>query len=109
VILLNGQPQVFFDRIDKGDAEWNSVLDDPYGKVRYLLSAYNPRSGDLITRHFPQLNAGTVPGMNVVFRTERYVLVRVANRNPNAPAPRQANRNRSGQGTDSQTFAAPSG
>jgi len=109
VILLNGQPQVFFDRIDKGDAKWNSVLNDPYGKVRYLLAAYNPRSGDLITRHYPGLNAGTVPGTTVVYRTQRYVLVRVATRNPTAPAPRRpANRNRNGTGTESQTFA-PSG
>jgi hypothetical protein len=87
VILLNGQPQVFFDRIDKGDAKWNSVLDDPYGKVRYLLVAYNPRSGDLIQRHYPQINAGTVPGMTPVYRTDRYVLVRVADRKPGAPQP----------------------
>jgi hypothetical protein len=89
VILLNGQPQVFFDRIDKGDAKWNSVLDDPYGKVRYLLVAYNPRSGDLIQRHYPQINAGTVPGMTPVYRTDRYVLVRVADRKPGAPQPAQ--------------------
>jgi hypothetical protein len=87
VILLNGQPQVFFDRIDKGDAKWNSVLDDPYGKVRYLLVAYNPRSGDLIQRHYPQINAGTVPGMTPVYRTDRYVLVRVADRKPGASQP----------------------
>ncbi len=86
VILLNGQPQVFYDRIDKGDAKWNSVLDDPYGKVRYLLVAYNPRSGDLIQRHYPQINAGGVPGMTPVYRTDRYVLVRVADRKPGAPA-----------------------
>ena len=82
VILLNGQPQVFFDRIDKGDAKWNSVLDDPWGKVRYLLVAYNPRSGDLIQRHYPQINAGTVPGITPVYRTDRYVLARVADRKP---------------------------
>jgi len=86
VILLNGQPQVFFDRIDKGDAKWNSVLDDPYGKVRYMLVAYNPRSGDLIQRHYPQINAGTVPGMTPIYRTDRYVLVRVADRKPGAAA-----------------------
>ena len=111
VILLNGQPQVFWDRIDKGDAKWNSVLNDPYGKVRYLLSAYNPRSGDLITRHYPGLNAGAVPGMTVVYRTERYILVRVATTNPNAPVRRTTtnNRNRNGTGTGSQTFARPGG
>jgi hypothetical protein len=87
VILLNGQPQVFYDRIDKGDAKWNQVLDDPYGKVRYMLVAYNPRSGDLIQRHYPQINSGTTPGMTPIYRTDRYVLVRVADRKPGATTP----------------------
>lgn len=86
VILLNGQPQVFFDRIDKGDAKWTTAMESPWGKVRYMLVAYNPRSGDLIQRHYPNLNAGTVPGMTVVYRTDRYILVRVAQRDPAAPA-----------------------
>jgi hypothetical protein len=106
VILLNGRPQVFFDRIDRGDAKWNSVLDDPYGKVRYVLAAYNPRSGDLITRHYPGLNAGTIPGLTPVYRTERYVLARVATRNPDAPAPRTNTRRQGGgSASESQTFA----
>jgi hypothetical protein len=84
VIILNGQPQVFFDRIDKGDEKWNQVMDAPWGKVGYLLVAYNPRSGDLIQRHYPQLNAGTTPGFDVVYRTDRYILVRVAATNPQA-------------------------
>jgi hypothetical protein len=98
VILLNGQPQVFFDRIDKGDAKWNSVLDDPWGKVRYMLVAYNPRSGDLIQRHYPLINAGAVAGMTPVYRTDRYVLVRVDQRNPLAaptPTPKPAPASRS--------------
>lgn len=82
VILLNGQPQVFFDRIDQGDTKWNAVLDAPWGKVRYMLVAYNPRSGDLIQRHYPQINAGGTAGMTPVYRTDRYVLVRVADREP---------------------------
>jgi len=82
VILLDGRPRIFYDRIDKGDSKWNAVLESPYGKVDYLLVAYNPRSGDLIQRHYPNLNAGTVPGMTVVYRTDRYILVRVADRKP---------------------------
>jgi hypothetical protein len=106
VILLNGRPQVFYDRIDKGDAKWNSVLNDPYGKVRYLLAAYNPRSGDLITRHYPGLNAGTIAGITPVYRTDRYVLARVATRNPNAPVRRVTSGERGGGGANqSQTFA----
>lgn len=87
VILLTGRPGEFYDRIDKGDAKWTATMERPWGKVGYLLVAYNPRSGDLIQRHYPGLNAGKVPGMTVIERTSRYILVRVAARNPQAPAP----------------------
>jgi hypothetical protein len=109
VIILNGQPQVFFDRIDKGDAKWTSVMEDPFGKVQYLLVAYNPRSGDLIERHYPQLNAGTIQGFDVVFRTDRYILVRVAARNPKAASATSstASTRRGTTTTSSGTFARP--
>jgi hypothetical protein len=103
VILLTGRPGEFLDRVDKGDAEWNSVLSDPWGEVDYLLVAYNPRSGDLIQRRYPRINAGGVPGMTPVFRTDRYVLVRVADRNPQASAP-AAQSARPGATTEPQTF-----
>jgi hypothetical protein len=109
VIILNGQPQVFFDRVDKGDEKWNSVLDDPFGKVGYMLVAYNPRSGDLIQRHYPQLNAGTIQGFDVVYRTDRYILVRVATRNPRAAAARSSatTSGRRTTTTSGNTFAPP--
>ena len=52
-----------------------------------MLVAYNPRSGDLIQRHYPRINRAACPGMTPVYRTDRYVLVRVAERNPAAPQP----------------------
>jgi hypothetical protein len=107
VIILNGQPQVFFDRIDKGDEEWNTVMDDPFGKVAYMLVAFNPRSGDLIQRHYPQLNAGTIQGFDVVYRTDRYILVRVAARNPRAAAATTTASGRRTTTTPAGTFAPP--
>jgi hypothetical protein len=109
VMLLTGRPGVFFDRIAKGDAEWNAVLSDPYGEVEWMLVAYNPRSGDLIQARYPQLNAGEAPGITPVFRTDRYVLARVDRTDPNAPAP-EARRGAgagagSGAGDERQTFA----
>jgi hypothetical protein len=78
VMALSGRPQVFFDRIDKGDAKWNDVLRRPFGKVRYLLFTRNARSGDLVASHYRNLDLGTVRGLTPVFRTARYTLVSVA-------------------------------
>ncbi|HEY8585012.1 MAG TPA: glycosyltransferase family 87 protein [Capillimicrobium sp.] len=86
VMLLSGRPGTFLDRIDKGDAAWNTVLADPYGEVGWMLAAYNPRSGDLVTERYPGLNDGRTPGVTPVFRTDRYVLARVAPTGPVAPA-----------------------
>lgn len=103
VILLSGRPDEFFDRIDKGDAEWNTVLEDPYGEVQWMLAAYNPRSGDLITERYPGLNSGRTPGVTPVFRTDRYVLARVARTDPTA-TPAAGTPRSGGQTGEPQTF-----
>jgi hypothetical protein len=82
VILLSGRPQQFLDRIDRGDSAFNDILTNPEGRVQYLLLNRNPRSGDLITDRYPNADAGTEEGLTVAFRTERYLLLRVAR--PNA-------------------------
>ncbi|MCW3015472.1 MAG: hypothetical protein JWO02_2564 [Solirubrobacterales bacterium] len=84
VILLSGRPQNIFDRIDKGDTKFRQVLARPFGKVDYLLFATNARSGDTIRRAYPDASTNGVPGLTVVFRTGRYVLVRVAQAVPAA-------------------------
>lgn len=111
VILLTGRPGEFLDRIDKGDAEWNTVLQSPYGEVQWMLTAYNPRSGDLITQRYPGLNAGRTPGVTPVFRTDRYVLARVAQTDPQAPAarPSGAEERDGGSSGGTQTFELPAG
>ena len=43
----------------------------------------------LIQRHYPRINSGEIPGMTPIYRTDRYVLVRVADRKPAAAAPVQ--------------------
>jgi hypothetical protein len=78
VTLLSGRPQLFFDRIDKGDKVWRQTLRAPYGKVSYFLVA-SQATGDLIRRAY---GAGSLSGSNPalipVFRTDRYVLLSVA-------------------------------
>ncbi|HEU4655952.1 MAG TPA: glycosyltransferase family 87 protein [Capillimicrobium sp.] len=111
VVLLTGRPGVFLDRIDKGDAAWNTVLQEPWGEVQWMLVAYNPRSGDLIQARYPGLNAGRTPGITPVFRTERYVLARVADRDPGAAPPASDAEPAPAGGTtaEPQTFRPPGG
>ncbi|MFL5847167.1 MAG: hypothetical protein ACJ762_21020 [Solirubrobacteraceae bacterium] len=80
VILLTGRPNEFFDRIDKGDSAWNDALTRPAGVVKFLLLNRNRASGDLITTRYPNADRGTENGLTPVFRTERYLLLRVAGR-----------------------------
>lgn len=108
VILLQGRPQTIFDRIDRGDAKWNSVLRNPFGTVKYLLLSRNLASGDLITRRYPRADAGGVPGLTPVFRTQRYVLVRVAGRNP-ATLPASTVTGGATTGTGGASGAVPTG
>jgi hypothetical protein len=82
VILLSGRPQLIRTRVDKGDAFWRRVLNSPFGKVDYMVVAYNPRSGDLIEQRYPRLNTNGVRGFTVVLRNERYIIVRVARTTP---------------------------
>jgi hypothetical protein len=77
VILLNGRPQVFVDRSQRGDGPWKRTLENPYGKVRYMLIAYKSPS-DLIRQRYPTAATGGNPSFTPVFTTARYVLVAVA-------------------------------
>jgi hypothetical protein len=85
VILLSGRPQLFFDRVDKGDTRWRQTLRNPYGKVQYMLAAPQA-SGDLVRRAYRQALGGANPSLTPVFRTSRYVLLRVARQRSATPA-----------------------
>jgi hypothetical protein len=92
VILLSGRPRLFFDRIIRGDGIWQEVLAKPYGVVSYLLVNY-AGSGDLIRAHYPSLTGNRRPGgLSVVFRDDRYLLVKVPAKNPTPAAGRATTR-----------------
>ena len=83
VMLRTGRPDLFWDRIDKGDGEWRDALVSPWGRVRYLLVT----ADDLIRQQYPRLYEGkAVPGMTPVYetreRTRKFILVRVAAHRP---------------------------
>jgi hypothetical protein len=79
-MLLSGRPDLFFDRIDRGDSGWQAALDAPFGKVDYVLVI--PGGPDLIVRRYPKIASGGQAGFTPVFRAGKYVLVRVSARPP---------------------------
>jgi hypothetical protein len=85
VILLSGRPRLFFDRIINGDGVWHTVLAKPYGVVGYMLVNY-PRTGDLIRARYPNIARTRPAGFSVVFRNDRYLLLKVPARSPAAAA-----------------------
>lgn len=81
VMITSGRPQNFFDRVDEGEDDWQATIDDPFGKVPYMLITTS-RAGDQIAKKWPTAAEGGEPGMTPIFRTDRYVLVRVASVRP---------------------------
>jgi hypothetical protein len=85
VILLGGRPQLFFDRVQRGDEAWTETADHPYGRVPYMLIS-TQASKDLLRQRYPDAAAGSDPNFPVVYRSSRYVLVRVPERAPTVNA-----------------------
>jgi hypothetical protein len=75
VIALTGRPDLFFDRVDKGDVEWQKIVDRPDGKVQYML--VQRTDADLIRQEYPGIDDGDVDGFEPIVSNERYTLVRV--------------------------------
>jgi len=75
VISLTGRPELFFDRVDKGDDEWQKILANPDGNVEYML--VQKTDADLIVQKYPGAVDGTVPGLEPVVSNDRYTLLRV--------------------------------
>ncbi|MDO9407253.1 glycosyltransferase family 39 protein [Patulibacter sp.] len=87
VILLTGRPQVFVDRVDRGDESFLNILENPWGKVRYILAVRGANDGSINSR-YPNATSGRTAGMTVVYTSGRYVLLSVATLNPRESARR---------------------
>jgi hypothetical protein len=85
VMLFSGHPDRFLDRIDLGDAAWTRVLNDPFGKVTYLLVS-RTRQADLAALRYPKLLEQGLPGYTRVFENSQWLVYRVAQRDPAAAA-----------------------
>lgn len=85
VMMATGRPDLFLDRIDKGDRYWKRLLTDPFGKVDYFLIS---RFGlpDLLRDCFPKAIGGGVPWLTVAHANHIYVLMRVSRYPPPADA-----------------------
>ena len=75
VIALSGRPDLFFDRVDKGDEVWRQVLTNPEGKVEFMLVENN--QADLILQQYPDAVDGNEPKLEPVVQNQRYTLLRV--------------------------------
>jgi len=83
VMLLTGRPDWFVDRIDQGDTQWLATLDDPFGKVDYLLVS-SAAGNDLARYRYPHLFTTGEPGLTPVYSTAHFTLFRVAPKAPTA-------------------------
>lgn len=85
VMLASGRPDLFRDRIDKGDRIWHRALRDPYGKVDYILVS---RFGDpdQVRQCYPEILRGDMPGTSIAVENPKYLLLEVA---PHAPPPQR--------------------
>jgi len=80
-MILSGRPKLFYDRADQGEGNWETVKDDPFGNVDYMLITVS-RAGDQLRKQWPLAVSGGESGFTPIFRTARYVLVEVADVKP---------------------------
>ncbi|WP_309647333.1 hypothetical protein [Nocardioides sp.] len=76
VILLTGDPALFFDRVDKSDGPWLSAAKDPAAHVDYMLLSTGS-SEDLLSNLYEDAVDGSNAFLTEAYRTDRYVLVSV--------------------------------
>jgi len=81
LMLLTGNPSLFLDRIDIGDARWHRLLNDPFGKVEYVVVS-RIRPIDLVNERYPRLLRGGMNGFRLVYQNPHWALFRVAETAP---------------------------
>jgi hypothetical protein len=85
VMLADGHPDRYFDRIDRGDKKWLTAVRHPVGRVRYVLVEANATRArdvvffDRIVARYPELATGKQlpPIFQAVHRNATYALYRV--------------------------------
>lgn len=78
VMLADGDPGRYLDRIDFGERRWLEVLRQPVGKVRYVLLVDRPYDLDRTVVEYPTIGSGgSPPFLRLVHREGAYRLYRV--------------------------------
>lgn len=78
VILADGDPGRYLDRIDFGDSRWLEILRAPVGEVQYLLLVAPQNDLDRAVIEYPGIASGTPPPfLRLVHREGSYRLYRV--------------------------------
>ena len=67
IMLRSGNPSLFVDRVDLGDADWFRVAAAPYGRVDYVL--FSDQRDDLLNRLYPRAYGGRERGLRLVYST----------------------------------------
>ena len=86
VMLADGHPSRYIDRIDVGDRRWEFIRDHPIGRTRYfLIPRFTGRAlnADGLLRSYPTLNLrGTLKPnfLRLVHQNDSYALFAVARR-----------------------------
>ena len=82
VMLLGGRPDLFFDRIDRGDEKWRPVLASPWGRTDYILLSRSTFAPDQIQQCYPSAKRGRMPGTTLLQSNDQFVLLSVDERAP---------------------------
>lgn len=76
VMLLTGDPDLFFDRVDRSDGPWRDAAQDPAAYVDHMLLSTDAEA-DLLSQTYPDAADGSSVFLTDVCSTPRYRLVRV--------------------------------
>ncbi len=80
-LLLSGRPDLFFDRVDRGDDVWANVADHPFGRVQWMLMPRNQGViPDLLLQRYPGAPAGKEPLLRPRFHAGSWVVIEVKDR-----------------------------
>jgi hypothetical protein len=77
-VLRSGRPDLFFDRIDRGEAGWLVTARQPYRTVRYLL--ISDQRPDRLRQMYPDVTGPASRGLRLVYATSRERLFAVVGR-----------------------------
>ena len=103
VIVLTGEPELFLDRVDKGDDDWRRS-----SRTRTARSTTSSiERSDLISDEYPGIEDGEVEGFEVLTQNDRYTVIGVAEEDPTPRRHAAQRRRRKAASTTADEAARP--